>query len=186
MPPGWNMARILIIYCTTDGHTRKICERLQALIEPQGHAVEVVSITQDPGAQLEGFDRIVIGASIRYGKHHPRLFEFIRRNARMLNQRPSAFFSVSVSARKEKNSRPETNPYMRTFLRKVSWRPGRLAVFAGKIDYPRYAFFDRVMIRFIMWITGGPTDPQAVVEFTDWGRVEAFARLIGEKGPGSN
>ena len=175
------MARILILYCTTDGHTRKICDTLKAVIEPHGHEVEVVSITQDPGAKLDDFERIVIGASIRYGKHRPRLFEFVRRNARILNEKPSAFFSVSVSARKAKNSVPETNPYMKTFLRKVPWRPGTLAVFAGKIDYPRYAFFDRVMIRFIMWITGGPTDPQAVVEFTDWRQVEAFGRLIGAR-----
>jgi len=173
------MARILILYSTTDGHTRKICDRLQALLEPQGHQVEVASITQDPAATLERFDAIVIGASIRYGKHSPLLFDFIHRHARLLNERPSAFFSVSVSARKAKNSRPETNPYMRKFLRRISWRPGQLAVFAGKIDYPRYTFFDRFMIRFIMLITGGPTDPQAVVEFTDWGQVEAFARLIG-------
>lgn len=175
------MARILILYSTTDGHTRKICDRLREVIEPQGHEVEVVSLTQEPGAELEGFDRIVIGASIRYGKHSPRLYEFIHRNARILNTRPSAFFSVSVSARKAKNIQPETNPYMRQFLRKVSWRPGRLAVFAGKIDYPRYAFFDRFMIRFIMWITGGPTDPQAVVDFTDWRQVEAFGKLIGAR-----
>ena len=173
------MARILILYSTTDGHTRKICDRLRSLIAPRGHEVEVASITQDPAANLELFDAIVIGASIRYGKHSPLLFDFIRRHARLLNERPSAFFSVSVSARKAKNSRPDTNPYMRKFLRRISWRPGQLAVFAGKIDYPRYTSFDRFMIRFIMLITGGPTDPQAVVEFTDWGQVEAFSREVG-------
>jgi menaquinone-dependent protoporphyrinogen oxidase len=36
------------------------------------------------------------------------------------------------------------------------------------------------MIRLIMWITKGPTDPKAVVEFTDWQQVEAFGRLIAE------
>ena len=51
-------------------------------------------------------------------------------------------------------------------------------MFAGKLDYPRYGFFDRQMIRFIMLMTKGPTDPAAVVEFTDWQRVEAFARDV--------
>ena len=173
------MARILILYSTTDGHTREICNRLQAVIEALGHEVTAVSVTQAPAADPEGFDRIVIGASIRYGKHSPQLYDYVRRNAHILNDRIGAFFSVSVSARKPKNSRPETNPYMRTFLRKVAWRPRHLAVFAGKIDYPRYTFFDRMMIRFIMLITGGPTDPRAVVDFTDWRQVEAFGRLIG-------
>ena len=51
-------------------------------------------------------------------------------------------------------------------------------MFAGKLDYPRYGFIDRQMIRFIMLITKGPTDPKAVVEFTDWAQVEAFGREV--------
>jgi menaquinone-dependent protoporphyrinogen oxidase len=53
-----------------------------------------------------------------------------------------------------------------------------LAVFAGKLDYPIYTFLDRQVIRFIMWMTKGPTDPQAVVEFTDWKKVDDFGRAI--------
>jgi menaquinone-dependent protoporphyrinogen oxidase len=34
------------------------------------------------------------------------------------------------------------------------------------------------MIRFIMWMTKGPTDPNAVVEFTDWDKVDEFGRMI--------
>ncbi|MCX7153113.1 MAG: menaquinone-dependent protoporphyrinogen IX dehydrogenase [Proteobacteria bacterium] len=173
------MARMLILYSTTDGHTREICERLQSVVEGQGHQVTLASVTAHPVPDLQDFQRIIIGASIRYGKHSPQLIEFINRNAGILNARPSAFFSVSVAARKPKNSRPETNAYMQAFLRKVSWRPAQLAVFAGKIDYPRYGFFDRLMIRLIMLVTGGPTDPQAVVDFTDWNQVEAFGRTIG-------
>jgi menaquinone-dependent protoporphyrinogen oxidase len=35
------------------------------------------------------------------------------------------------------------------------------------------------MIRFIMWMTKGPTDPNAVVEFTDWEAVDALGHKIG-------
>ncbi len=34
------------------------------------------------------------------------------------------------------------------------------------------------MIRFIMWLTKGPTQPDACVDFTDWQAVEAFAARI--------
>ena len=37
-----------------------------------------------------------------------------------------------------------------------------------------------MMIRFIMWITKGPTDPQAVVDFTDWQQVENFGQVVSE------
>lgn len=172
------MARILVIYSTTDGHTRRICDRLRQVVEGQGHQVTVASIRDEPVPHLNAFDKIVIGASIRYGKHNPLVFDFIRRNRRMLESRPSAFFSVNVVARKPEKNRPETNPYVKKFLKQTAWKPAHLDVFAGRIDYPSYTPGDRMVIRFIMWITNGPTDPKAVVEFTDWQRVEAFGSVI--------
>jgi menaquinone-dependent protoporphyrinogen oxidase len=174
------MANILIIYSTTDGHTKKICERLQDVMEQQAHEVTLVSVNDNPQLDLSLFDKIVIGASIRYGKHRPEVVDYINRNARLLASKPGAFFSVNVTARKPDKNTPETNPYMPKFLKQIKWQPNELAVFAGKIDYPRYTFFDRTMIRFIMWITKGPTDRNAVVEFTDWHAVEKFGKVLGE------
>ena len=103
----------------------------------------------------------------------------MERNAALLNRKPGAFFSVNVVARKPEKNEPHTNPYVRKLLGKLSrGAPREAAVFAGKLDYPRYGTVDRMIIRFIMWLTGGPTDPKAVVEFTDWGKVEAFGELI--------
>ena len=172
------MARILIVFSTTDGHTREICNRLRGIIEQHAHQVVLLSVADATGADLETCDKIVVGASIRYGKHNPRLVDFIERNAQALNRKASAFFSVSVVARKPGKSQPHNNPYVRRLLRTIAWRPWAVAVFAGKIDYPRYGPVDRLVIRFIMWLTGGPTDPSAVVDFTDWRQVEAFGGLI--------
>src|SRR5512135_1857735 len=172
------MARILIVYSTTDGHTREICNRLRGVIEQQAHQVTLVPVADARDADLEPCDKIVVGASIRYGKHRPEVVEFIERNAPLLNRKASAFFSVSVVARKADKNQPHTNPYARKLLRKIAWRPREVAVFAGKIDYPRYSVLDRMIIRGIMWLTGGPTDPKAVVEFTDWRQVEAFGGVI--------
>jgi menaquinone-dependent protoporphyrinogen oxidase len=173
------MSEILIIYSTTDGHTLEICQRLQRLIEQQGHQVTLTSVDVAPNMQLESFDKIVIGASIRYGKHHKQVYDFIKSNEQILDSKPNAFFSVNVVARKPEKNQPETNPYLQKFLRQITWQPKQLAVFAGKIDYQRYRFRDRQMIRLIMWITKGPTDPETVVEFTDWKQVETFGQLLG-------
>jgi menaquinone-dependent protoporphyrinogen oxidase len=43
-----------------------------------------------------------------------------------------------------------------------------------------YGFLDRTMIRFIMWMTKGPTDPNTNVEFTDWDQVAKFGLVIHE------
>jgi len=169
---------MLIAYSTVDGHTRSICERLRQRIEAAGSAVKLVSIEEAAVLDLAGFDRIVVGASIRYGKHRPAVIEFVQSHAALLASRKSAFFSVNIVARKPLKNQPDTNPYVQKFLRQVPWRPNELDVFAGKLDYPRYRFFDRQMIRFIMLVTQGPTDPSAVVEFTDWQRVDAFAQRV--------
>jgi menaquinone-dependent protoporphyrinogen oxidase len=174
------MPRILIVYSTTDGHTLKICQRLRQTIESSGTQVEVVSVADADGLDLGTYDKIVVGASIRRGRHSKAIHAFVDARADQLAARPNAFFTVNIVARKPDKNRPETNPYLRKFLERIRWQPGLLAVFAGKLDYPRYRFFDRLMIRFIMLITHGPTDPRAVVEFTDWNEVEAFGRRVAQ------
>ena len=89
-------------------------------------------------------------------------------------------FSVNVVARKPEKNTPETNPYLQKFLKQIPWQPRHMAVFAGKINYPIYTFWDRQAIRFIMWMTKGPTDLTTVVDFTDWNKVEEFGRLVAE------
>jgi len=174
------MVNILVLYSTTDGHTKKICERLKQVIEKQACKVTLVFIDDEPDIELDSFDKIVIGASIRYGKHRRQVYEIIRKNRHVLDSKPNAFFSVSVVARKPDKNSPDTNPYLKKFLRKISWNPQELEVFAGKIDYPKYTFWDRQVIRFIMWMTNGPTDPGAVVEFTDWTKVDDFGRVVAD------
>jgi menaquinone-dependent protoporphyrinogen oxidase len=174
------MANILIIYSSTDGQTIKICRRLQEVLELQAHRVRMVSIQDESLVDPASFDKIVIGASIRYGKHSPLIIDFIRKYEHILNEKANAFFSVNVVARMADKNLPETNPYMQKFLKQISRRPKKLAVFAGKLDYPRYSFFDRLAIRLIMLMTKGPTNPKAVVEFTDWQQVEAFGHVISE------
>lgn len=172
------MSRLLILYSTVDGQTRRICTRMKEVIEALGNEAVLVSLDDTGRPDLAGFDTIVIGASIRYGKHRPSVLDFIEANRRALDARPTAFFSVNIVARKSEKNRPQTNPYVQKFLRRTAWHPTRVAVFAGRLDYPRYRFIDRQMIRLIMWITHGPTDPATVIEYTDWAAVDAFAREV--------
>lgn len=172
------MTRTLIICSSTDGQTRRICDRIRQLLEAAGQQVTLTMIEDASEVKPPDFDQVIVGARIRYGKHDPRVLDFANRHAQALNAMRSAFFSVNIVARKPEKNRPDTNPYVRKFLTQVAWRPTLLDVFAGKLDYPRYKFLDRLMIRFIMLITKGPTEPDAIVEFTDWQRVEAFANSM--------
>ena len=168
------MKKILLTYSTVDGHTKTICEKI--LSYSKTSQVDILPI--DSSINIKDYDTVVIGASIRYGKYREEIFEFIKENEELLNSKDNAFFSVNVVARKENKNKPETNPYLIKFLNKISWKPKILDVFAGKIDYPKYKFLDKYAIKFIMWITKGPTDTSKVYEFTDWNRVKSFAEKL--------
>ena len=168
------MKKILLTYSTVDGHTKTICEKI--LSYSKTSQVDILPI--DSSINIKEYDTVVIGASIRYGKYREEIFEFIKENEELLNSKDNAFFSVNVVARKENKNKPETNPYLIKFLNKISWQPKILDVFAGKIDYPKYKFLDKYAIKFIMWITKGPTDTSKVYEFTDWNRVKSFAEKL--------
>ena len=100
------------------------------------------------------------------------------KNLDELSSKDNAFFSVNVVARKPEKNTSDTNPYVAKFLKATKWEPNKIDVFAGVVDYPTYNFFDRFMIRLIMWITNGPTDVKAIFEFTDWKRVEDFSKSL--------
>ena len=131
------MASVIIAYSTVDGHTQHICERIAGALRDKGHDAELAPIDDGPEIDLSAYDKIVIGASIRYGKHRPQVTNLINNNQATLESKPSALFSVNVVARKPEKNTPETNPYLQKFLKKIAWQPANLAVFAGKLDYPR-------------------------------------------------
>jgi len=174
------MKKILILYTTSDGHTKLICEKIKSVLK-EDFLVDLSSIQEisEGWSKLDkNFARVIIGASIRYGKHSNDLYNFIENNIDFLKSTKNAFFSVNVVARKPEKNTPGTNPYIRKFLALSKWNPDELAVFAGKVDYPKYSFFDKNMIRLIMWITKGPTDISKTFEFTDWNKIEEFAQKI--------
>ena len=171
------MHHTLIIYSSTDGHTKTICERILNSFNNKTE-IKIISLDEATKFDLSTFNRIIIGASIRYGKHSKKLYKFITSNKNVLDQKQGIFFSVNVVARKLEKNTPETNPYIQKFLKISNWKPKKIGVFAGRVDYPNYGFFDKYVIKFIMFLTNGPTDTSQSYEFTDWSKVDEFAKEL--------
>ena len=172
------MIETLIIYSTTDGQTTRICNKL--VQKNFNNDVKLCSIDEAIREDLKKYKKIIIGASIRYGKHNPDVLNFVKKNINVLNKLKTAFFSVNVVARKKEKNTPSTNPYVIKFIKQTDWRPTYVGVFAGKVDYPSYRFFDKYIIKFIMWLTKGPTDVSKSYEFTNWSEVEKFGEKINK------
>ncbi|SDJ22192.1 protoporphyrinogen oxidase [Ferrimonas sediminum] len=171
------MSTTLIAYSTDKGQTLKICKQIQAQLEKKGEIVTLHNLAE-PDLDLMPFDKILIGASIKHGKHSHQVFQFIKKHQDVLEQKPAGFFSVSLVARKPGKDSPQTNPYMQAFLKRIAWVPDFMEVFGGMIDYQRYNFLDKHIIRLIMRITKGPTDLSSCIEYTDWDKVDRFSRQV--------
>ena len=166
-------SKTAILYSSVDGQTLKICNKLIDVFKENKQNVELFSI-DDFNEDITRYDKLIIGASIRYGVHNKKVIDFINNNKKQLDSIKTAFFSVNLVARKPEKCSPETNPYVIKFFKTIDWTPTLVGVFAGKIDYKKYTFFDRIMIQFIMWMTKGPTNSDAEIEYTNWDRVTAF------------
>lgn len=166
--------KILILYASVDGQTLKISNFIADRLKENDKNVYLHDINKFKH-ELTDFDKIIVGSSIRYGVHHKAIIDFINQHKETLEAHNAAFFSVNLVARKPEKNQSDTNPYVIKFFKQISWRPSLVEVFAGKLDYEKYPFFDRIMIQFIMWMTKGPTDSKTKIEYTDWKRVSAFA-----------
>lgn len=171
--------KTIIIYSSVDGMTKKICYNIKDLLLVNNHLVEIFQIN-DFTKKITEFDKIIIASSIRYGKHNEQIQNLINENSELLNSKKAAFVSVNLVARKVEKSKADTNPYVKKFLNSIEWKPTIVAVFPGKLDYKLYGFMDRILIKLIMLITKGPTNSNTVIEYTNWEKVEEFAKEFAE------
>ncbi|MFY0652779.1 MAG: menaquinone-dependent protoporphyrinogen IX dehydrogenase [Cyclobacteriaceae bacterium] len=171
--------RIGILYSTVDGQTLKICQRIVSNLEKKGSKVELMDISSFAG-KVSGYSKLIIGASIRYGKHNKKVTQFIQKHKSEMDSIKTAFFSVNLVARKSDKNTYDKNPYVIKFFKKIDWKPDLIDVFAGTLDYSSYSFFDSIMIKLIMKITNGPTKTEKPIEYTDWQRVDDFSVNISQ------
>ena len=60
------MSKILLVYSSVYGLSKRICETLQAHLAREGDSIEVRAIA-DESVDPSAYDAIVVGASIRQG-----------------------------------------------------------------------------------------------------------------------
>ena len=173
----WKKSKLLILYSTVDGHTKNICEYINKKLKNKRN-ITISSLEDSVEFNLNNFDEIVIGASVRYGYHRKNVYEFIRKNKSTLNNKKTVFFSLNLTARKPEKNTADTNPYVYKFLNKVKWEPTIKDVFAGRLDYPSLNTLNKLAILFIMVITNGPKDTSKTYELTDWKRVDKLIKRI--------
>ena len=107
----WKKSKLLILYSTVDGHTKNICEYINKKLKNKKN-IKISSLEDSVKFNLKKYDEIAIGASVRYGYHRKNVYEFIRNNKSILNNKKTVFFSLNLTARKPEKNTADTNPYV--------------------------------------------------------------------------
>jgi menaquinone-dependent protoporphyrinogen oxidase len=169
-----------LFYATRDGQSRRIAERIARRLADSG--IPAVSIDLAGGmpasSSLATARLVVVVAAVRYGRPLPEAEQFLA-FYRTLRERPRlVLLSVNLTARKPGKDTVEGNAYLRKSIARHGLEPAFALAIAGRLDYSRYRWLDRQLIRFIMKLTGGPTDPKTCIEFTPWDVVDNVALRI--------
>lgn len=166
------MARILVLYASIEGQTARVAGRIAESLRAGGHAVEIREARRDGATpELRECDALIIGASVHYGRHPGWLRAALRGQRDALATKPTAFFSVSLSANAQ---------YAADFLRQIGWQPVMAATFSGALRYSRYGWLKRQLVRGFARMGGHDTDASRDYEYTDWGSVAHFTAAFAQ------
>ncbi len=172
------MRTVLVVYDSRMGHTARIARRIWETVLAEGHQGDLMSVLEADreGVEWNKYDLVIAGAPVVYGVFRRSFVGFVNRYKAVLDAKANSFFSISLIARTPEKANPEVNVYARKFIANNPWHPKDAVCFAGKVDYPNWGWLDTKMIQLIMKMTKGPTDPTAIIDYTNWDDVEAYAR----------
>ena len=170
------MSRILVVYASHFGQTGLVAQRIAQRLRDRGHEVEVANASGgiDGVPPPQDYDAAVFGSRVELGKHAKPVLEYMREHAVELRRIPTAFFSVSMSAAgKPPGSDP--NGYLEKTFASLGWKPTECIAFGGALQYRRYNWFLRFVMKQISKQGGHPTDTSKNHYFTDFNEVSEFA-----------
>ena len=134
---------ILIVYGTTEGQTRKIAEWTATHARERGHQVELRdSAAPISDLSLKTFHAFIIAASVHQKHHQETITNFVIAHHELLNAKPSAFISVSLSAVLEEG-RTEAQKYVDRFTAMTEFHPHMTLLLGGCFTLHRIRLFPR-------------------------------------------
>ena len=169
---------VLIAYATTEGQTRKIATAIADQTRRLGHDVRLIDTAREHSdLHLDGFDAIIIAASVHQDKHQDDIEDFVAASKSVLAKKPTMFISVSLAAAFEE-SRENAERYIAGFVESSGWRPGKTLAVAGALRSDEYDYYHQQILEHVVLKDRKIDHPEQDQEFTDWkelaSAVEAF------------
>lgn len=170
--------KLMIVYATTEGHTRSVAKFLEENAEKMGITAGLFDATVKPPSPEE-FDSVIIAGSIHAGKYQASIEHFVREHHETLNQMNSIFVSVSLTAATdETESWKELKQQTEDFLKGAEWNPKHVEYTAGALLYTKYDYLKRFIMRMISKKAGGDTDTSKDHVYTDWDQLKTVLNQV--------
>lgn len=173
------MARILVVYASKHGHTRKVADRIAGMLRAEGRSADLADASTPLERTIMGYGAYILASSVNYGKHQPAMVQFVRDHLYELESAPSAFLSVSATAAsRDAESQTHAQNRIDEFMGETGWRPNATLAVGGALAYTKYPWFLRMMLKsMVKRMAGehrGDTDASRDYEYTDWEELGKF------------
>jgi menaquinone-dependent protoporphyrinogen oxidase len=171
-----------LFYATRDGQAQRIAERIASRLAGRGILTAPQNLAHAPAdpESLQAARMAVVVAAVRYGRPLPEAERFLARFQTLREPPPLVLLLVCLTARMPGKDTAEGNSYLRKLIARRRLSPVLALAIAGRLDYARYSWLDRQLVRLIMMLTDGPTDPKTCIEYTRWDVVDNVALRIAE------
>jgi menaquinone-dependent protoporphyrinogen oxidase len=171
---GEHPLNVLVVYGTTEGQTRKIAERTASRIREGGHQAALHdSAAMASDADFGLYHAFIVAASVHQQQHQETVTAFAIAHRKLLNARPSALISVSLSAVLE-GEQTEAQKYVDRLISVTDWQPRMTLLLGGALRFTEYDYFQEQIVKFIVLKGGSVASTGRDREFTDWNALAAF------------
>lgn len=166
--------RVLVLYASTEGQTRKICRFAADRLVAEGHSVELLNAEDVEGLEAGRFDAALLAGSVHVGKIQPALIEAAREHATALAAMPTLYLQVSLAAAgKDPEELDELREIAQETAEGFGWVPSRTEQVAGAFRFSEYDFFKSWAMRWIASQHRQDVDPKRDRDYTDWAALGA-------------
>ena len=160
--------KVLIVYTTTEGQTRKISDHIAGQLRDAGHEVSIRHCADwQSDFHIGEFDRVIVAGSVHQRRHQRELEIFVPAHLSELSAKPTLFISVSLSAAYP-DGMAEAQAYVDEFLAGAKWKPSATLLVAGALRYDEYDYFMEQIVRHVVLKDREAAGTRGQHEFTDW------------------
>ncbi len=136
--------KTLIVHDTEYGFSKKASEKI---MDNLGDEVTLVNLKKQPIPELNLFNRVIIGGSVRGGKLQKRVKDFCYRNIDELKRKELGLFICCIDEREAAESQ-----FMEAYPEELVFAAKSTAVFKGNLNFERMNFLERFIVKKVSYM----------------------------------